>query len=883
MKEKLTYHSIDLETLTSELKSNLESGLTEKEAQIRLEKYGPNLQEKRKQKSILKIIIEQFTSPIVWLLIGAGSLAFAFGEVPEGVAIVIVIVINASIGFVMEWQAVRSMHNLLKMGRAHSKVIRDGKTKEIDSSRLVPGDLIYLEAGDLVTADARLTKQHNLAVKEAALTGESTQVSKEVTKLPEDTVLADRVNCVFKGTVITRGNAKGLVTATGNQTELGHITGLAQEAGSEVTPLDKKLNRLSRKLLWLTLVITLFIFLSGVWRGRDWLIMIETAIALAVAAIPEGLPVIATITLARGMVTLSKKNAIVKSLKAVQTLGETNVIFTDKTGTLTENEMYLDRIVIDRETISLRDEEQNINDPEKNKALIERLLRTGILCNDSSYDPEDESTTGDPIEIAILKIAVERDLQPDQIRKDYPQVKEIPFEAEIQMMGTVNQVDGEYLINVKGAPEAVIPKCTHLLDKNQEVVDFTDRDKWHQLMDELAANGFRVLCFAFRESAEEPADDFIHDLVFLGLGCFIDPPRDEVREAVESCLKAGIKVIMVTGDHPETAGYIAENVGLVKNREEAVKTHGRDLPDKMLADKDHQNLLDTHIFARTNPSQKLDLVDLYQKHNYVVGMTGDGVNDAPALKKADIGIAMGERGTEAAKEVSDIVLKDDAFSSIVLAIRQGRTIFRNIRLFVVYLLSCNLSEILVVGIASFLGIPLPLLTLQILFLNMVTDVFPALALGMSEGDEDIMTKPPRTTDEPIIPTRLWVSLLSYGMAMTIAVLGIEFYALYYMDLPDMKINNMTFYTLILVQLWNVFNLPERQASFFKNEVTKNKYIWMAILISISIVVISWFIIPVREALSLTSLNLEQWGLVAAFSLIPVILVQLFKRAFRVIV
>lgn len=876
------YHAMDPESVARQLNTGLKMGLTEKEAERRLKKYGPNQQEKKKPKAFSKILLEQFTSPIVWLLLGAGALAFSFGQIPEGIAIAVVIIVNAMIGFFMEWQAVRSMQQLLQMGHARSKVIRGGTKREMDSTRLVPGDLLYLEAGDLVTADARLIEQHNLAVKEAALTGESAPVSKHVKTLQEETVLGDRANSVFKGTVVTRGNATAVVTTTGGRTELGRITGLAQEAEAEVTPLDKKLNRLSRRLLWLTLAIIAVIFLSAVGSGRDWLIMIETSIALAVAAIPEGLPVIATITLARGMVKLSKKNAIVKSLKAVQTLGETNVIFTDKTGTLTENEMYMDRIILESGTIMLSEKEHSVS----NKTL-DVLWRTAVLCNDSAYTANDqEATTGDPIETAILKGALASGVESHMVREQYSRIREIPFESELQMMGTLDKDEHEerYLIHVKGAPEAVIPRCTRIRSADNMEVDLVQRDRWQEEMDKLASNGFRVLCFAYREAGELPKDeDFMHDLVFLGLGCFIDPARPEVKAAITSCMEAGIRVIMLTGDHPETAGYIAETVGLVEDKDKAKKVHGRDLQVLLNRDGKLTALLDAHIFARINPAQKLELVDLYQKNNYIVAMTGDGVNDAPALKKADIGVAMGLRGTEAAKEVSDIILKDDQFSSIVLAVRQGRTIFRNIRFFVVYLLSCNLSEIMVVGIASFLGLPMPLLTLQILFLNMVTDVFPALALGMSEADDEIMKRPPRDPGEPIISRKLWISMLSYGAAMTTGVLGVEFYGLYYLGLSDMTINNMTFYTLILVQLWNVFNLPERRESFYRNEVTTNGYVWVAILLSILIVVVSWSIEPVRSALSLIWLTGEQWALVLAFSVVPVLLIQLFKRGFKAIV
>lgn len=882
-----SFHDKSIDQVVSYFKTDSSEGLSDEEAQRRLEEYGYNVLKKKKQQSAWQILLEQFTTPLVWLLIAAGLLAFIFQQIPEGIAIVVVIVINTAIGFFMEWQAVRSMDELLKMGRAKTKVIRNGAVKTVDSALLVPGDLVFLEAGDLVTADARLIEEHNLAVKEAALTGESVQESKQTAELPEDIVLADRTNSVFKGTVVTRGNAKAIVVATANQTELGRISGLTQEAKKETTPLDRRLNDLSKRLIWLTLAITVLILISGVIRGREWMIMIETAIALAVAAIPEGLPVIATITLARGMVRLSKKKAIVKSLEAVQTLGETNVIITDKTGTLTENEMYLDQIVLRSGHIEIADFKGEIEDrAEEHQSGLELFLTTAVLCNDSNLveGGDGSGSTGDPIEVALLRSAQDILGDLNTLKEQYPRLAEVPFDADIKMMATAHRHQSEFLVCVKGATEVVLEKCTHELNEQGEEVDFHQRDSWLKKTDDLAGEGYRVLSFAYRQSKEEPdGQNFIHDLVFLGLGCFIDPARIEVKEAVRLCQDAGIKVIMVTGDHAETAANIAEEVGLVENRKGAVKIHGQDL----LSHKQHEpgyleRVMKSHIFARTNPAQKLHLVQLYQQNNYIVGMTGDGVNDAPALKKANIGIAMGQRGTEAAKEVADIILKDDSFSSIVLAIKQGRIIFENIRMFVVYLLSCNLSEILVVGTASFLGIPLPLLPLQILFLNMVTDVFPALALGMSEGEEGVMKAPPRAANEPVITKNLWIALISYGVGMTVAVLGIEFVGLYMLHLPDIQVNNMTFYTLILVQLWNVFNLPGAGVSFFRNAVTKNKYVWWAILLSIVIVAVSWMILPVREALSLTPLEPAAWGLILAFSVIPVVLIQFFKRVLKII-
>ena len=876
----------EAQAVAGALQTDLKEGLTEQQVRQRLVKYGPNQLKQHRTKSRLRILVDQFVSPIVWLLLVAGILAFAFGEIPEGIAIVVVILLNALIGYLMEWQAVRSMQALFKMGRARATVIRAGRRQKIDSVDLVPGDLLYLDAGDLVTADARITEQHRLTLKEAALTGESTPVHKQTHPLPAATVLADQVNMVFQGTIVSRGNARAIVVATGKQTQLGQISQLTRAAKKEATPLDKRLNHLSKNLIWLTLLITTIIFISGGIRTQfaEWLLLIETAIALAVAALPEGLPIIATITLARGMKALARENAIVKSLQAVQTLGETNVIFSDKTGTLTENTMSLELVALpehsaEKEPIVV----SQIADTNAGDERLTKLLHIGTLCNDASVATDDSGKAlGDPVDVAILRAAY-------QVRgewADRKRVGEIPFSADLKFMATVHQTGQDYLIAVKGAVEALLPHCTHTLNAAGEEVLPGNKEDWYAKADQLAQQGYRLLGFAYRRAPEEPAESQImRDLVWVGMAGFIDPAREEVTPAIAACQEAGIRVVMVTGDHPETAAHIAEKVGLVASAASTRKVHGKDVPeDTTTMDKARQDeFIEAAVFARTSPAQKLNLIELYQRSGYIVGMTGDGVNDAPALKKADVGIAMGQRGTEAAKEAADIILKDDAFSSIVLAIRQGRIIFDNIRQFVVYLLSCNLSEVLVVGTASFLGMPLPLLPLQILFLNMVTDVFPALALGMNAGASNVMQRPPRNPDEPILSRSRWVALISYGLAMTVAVLAVELVSLHYLELSDKETNNMTFYTIILVQLWNVFNLPNAHVSFWKNEVTRNTYVWLALLVSVGVVGVAWLIIPVRDVMNLVALTDPlQWGIILGFSLLPVLVVQFLKRGLRVL-
>jgi Ca2+-transporting ATPase len=875
---KETYYASDAEKVVQSLQTDSQKGLTKQEAEKRLEQYGKNVVENKQQKSAFRTLLEQFSNPIIWILIIAVALAFAYQHTLEGIAVLVVILINTLIGFFMERQAIRSMEKLRSMARSRATVLRDGHKTDIDSIDLVPGDILFLKSGDVITADARLISLNNLALKEAALTGESTQVEKTIDPLPQDTRVADRRNSVFKGTVVSRGNGVAAVISTGGDTELGKITEMAEEAKKVATPLNKKLTDLSKKLIWLTLILAAVIFLSGVIRGGDVVLMIETAIALAIASIPEGLPVISTLSLARGMLVLAKKNVIVKTLEAVQTLGETEVIFTDKTGTLTENEMHVHTIALNGTVEKIAERKDEI----KKKKEFELFLKVGVLCNNATFQTNDKAkSTGDPEEVALLRLANDLGENAAEIQKSNVRVDEIPFDSEIKMMATVNKSDDEFIVCVKGAIEETLEKCVKATE-NGEIKDHIDHEKWKKRADDLANKGLRVLSFAYRITKEKPSKErIVQDLIFLGLAGFIDPARSDVKQSIADCKKAGIKVVMVTGDHPGTANAIAREVGLASENE-IINVHGKDLQKKNDS-QEIEKILKATVFSRVDPSQKLDLVSIYQEKKIIIAMTGDGVNDAPALKKADIGIAMGIRGTDAAKESADLIINDDAFTSVVTAIKYGRMIFDNIRTFVIYLLSCNLSEIIIVAIASFFDLPMPLLPLQILFLNMITDVFPALAIGMNKGEvEIVMKRPPRKSSEPIVSKSNWISVVGYSFCLAAGVIIAEVYAMSFLKVDEKVVNNVTFYTLILAQLWNVFNMPGRETSFFKNQVTKNKHIWYALIFCAIVTIIIYLIQPVRAALSLVSLQPSVFFLVIVASLIPVALVQLLKRGIKII-
>ena len=620
-------------------------------------------------------------------------------------------------------------------------------------------------------------------------------------------------------------------------------------------------------------------------QGKDLYLMVKTAIALGIAAIPEGLPIVATIALARGMLRLAKHKVIVKKLSAVETLGQTNVIFTDKTGTLTENQLSVGKLVFNETTASVffDKSELKFEVPEQQNlvgtTVFKQLQKIAALCNNAEWNHEQKENEfiGDPLEVACLEFVEKAHGSLSNVRRDYPRINEIPFDSNSKMMGTLheNKDHENYLVCIKGAVEVVLKESDYVLTSEGKKT-FNNKQSWIERSDYLAANGLRTLAFAYSE-INEPEDQFFHNVTLVGVVGFLDPPRKEVKKAINECKTAGIRVVMVTGDHPETASNIAREIGMA-GKEKINVVHGKDL--SLSATHHHsseKDIMETDIFARVDPEQKLKLITLYQEKDNVVGMTGDGINDTPALKKADIGIAMGNRGTEAAKEVADLVLEDDSFESIVLAIRQGRGIFQNIQYFVVYLLSCNLSELLIVALAALASTAMPLMPLQILFLNMVTDVFPALALGMNREASDVMQKSPRSAKEPIIGAQSWKSIIVYALSITIAVTGVLHLSMYYFELSAGMANNLTFYTLILAQLWNVFNLPSRNHSFFKNVVTANLHIWLSLLTCIVITIIVYFIPLTNEILHLQAIDWKFLWIILPFSLLPVMLVQIVKR------
>jgi P-type Ca2+ transporter type 2C len=862
-------------TAAQQLASDSDRGLTTEEARQRLEQYGRNELVLQPLEPAWKIFLRQLLNWMVYILGAAAILAFSYGEQLEGIAILVVIGINTLIGFWMERQAQHSMEALREMTHLHARVIRGKQLTEVDAGEIVPGDLLFLEAGDIVAADARLVRQQDLKLQEAALTGESMPVSKQTAAHPETQPVADRNNLVFRGTVVTHGNGHALVFATGTQTELGKIATLTEAATPERSPLEQKLNKLTQKLIWLTLLLTAITFFVGLAYGTPLYDLIKTSTALAVAAIPEGLPIIATITLARGMLRLARHRVIVKRLNAVETLGETQYILTDKTGTLTYNQLSVNSVVLAEQTWQA-DAEQAMPTTWAQSAAFDWLRKVSMLCNNAAInrnaDGEDQRI-GDPLEVALLEFVLQHDPSARQWVTQYQREAEQPFDSDTKIMATLQRgPDGQSFIAVKGAPENVLKHCQHTLSADGSTQPL-DRERWATEEQNLAQKGLKPLGFAYASPAAS-LEEGIQNLTFIGCIGFWDAPRQEIADTLVQCHRAGIQVVMVTGDHPETARSVALATGLVKDSAATVVTGGDFATD---------GLPTTEIpliYARVAPQQKLALVDHLQSQDYVIGMTGDGVNDAPALKKADIGIAMGQRGTEAAKEAADLVLEDDSFPAIIQAIRQGRSIIRNIRYFVIYLLSCNLSELAVVITAFFAGFGTLLFPLQILFLNMVTDVFPALALGFNKEDAQIMHEPPRNRREPIITRKAWGAIVYYALAMTAAVLGLAYYSRHQLQLDALATNNLVFLALVLTQLWNVFSLPAAGTPLFDNEIVRNRYVWFATLLCLLLTWLAFSIPGLGAILHLQPLDLEAILTALAFSLLPILVIRLSKIRLR---
>jgi Ca2+-transporting ATPase len=870
------------EEVLSGLQVDPAQGLSRREIHNRRKRFGANRLREARRRRPWRILVDQFKSVVLLVLLAAAGLAFAVGELPEGIAVTAVVVINGLIGFTTEWRAVQSMEALRRMGERRVRVRREGQEREVAIDKLVPGDVVFQEGGDVVPADLRLIEANNLRVDEAALTGESVPVAKRTEPAEPDAPLAERQSMLFRGTTITEGSAEGVVVATGMETELGRIAQMAQQAEKQATPLQRRLDQLGSRLAWTVFGIAAVVALAGLAAGRPTLLMIETAIALGIAAVPEGLPIVATIALARGMWLMARRHALINRLTAVETLGATRVIFTDKTGTLTQNRMTLSRVATPagEHELNLEEDDGPTAVDRAHEPLLRRVVEIGVLCSNASLTDLDrdglpEEEQGDPTEVAMLRAGLAFGIEREALLDEKPEVREVAFDPDVMMMATFHEADDGFQVAVKGAPQAVLQVCTSLAEDGGDghrELNAEDRQRWIDRSEELADEGLRVLAVADKRADDARAEPY-DSLRFVGLVGLYDPPARGVEASIAACQRAGIRVVMVTGDQPATAQAIGRQVGLAE--EESLAVHGSDLPDAGgLSSQDREKVLRTPIFARVTPEQKLQLMQIYQEGGEIVAMTGDGINDAPALKKADIGVAMGRRGTDAAREAADMVLEDDALSSIVAAVEQGRVIFANIRKSIMFMLCTNVAEILAVAIAAVVGLPLPLKPLQILFLNVVTDVFPALALGVGKGDPRVMDRPPRHPKESLLTLGHWLAIGGWSALVGACVLGALSLATFALELDTTTSVTISFLTLAFAKLWFVLNLRDPVSPVWDNDVVRNPWVWGAIGLCAGLLLAAVYAPGLSTLLKTRPPGAAGWLCMLGMSLVPLVVGQI---------
>ncbi|NLK64529.1 MAG: cation-translocating P-type ATPase [Tissierellia bacterium] len=884
--------------ILKELNTNLSIGLSEEEAKRRIETYGKNQLEAQAKKSFLSKFAAQFADfLIIILLIAAGVSAFV-GEKEDAIIILAIVVINAALGIYQEGKAEKSVEALQKLSAPNAKVVRGGNLTVIPASDIVPGDLVVLEAGDIIPADLRLFESSNLKIEEASLTGESVPVEKDAKAKIVGTVgIGDRHNMCFSSTIVTYGRGKGVVTSTGHNTEIGNIAVKIQTYDEEDTPLQIKLNQLGKVLGTLTIAICIIVFIVGMYQKRQALNMLLTSISLAVAAIPEGLPAIVTIVLAIGMNRMAGKNAIVKKLLAVETLGATSVICSDKTGTLTQNEMtvvkaYVDDRVLDVEGIGY---EPKGNVKLKGRSIginslpnLRNLVSIGTLSNDAQLDNSTGTykIIGDPTEGAILAFAGKLGQTSEQLNMIYPRIAELPFDSGRKMMTTFHSdyIEGKVVSFTKGAPDIVISKCGKIAI-NGRIVDFNKelKDKVLSVNTKFARSALRVLSAAYKVWDRLPEqlsfEQVESDMIFVGLVGMIDPPRSEVKESIAHCRQAGIETVMITGDYKETAYAIAKELGMVENEGQAIM--GEDLNN--YSDEELKEIVKKiKVYARVSPEHKVRIVTALKENGHITSMTGDGVNDALALKKADIGVAMGITGTDVAKNTADLILTDDNFATIVNAVEEGRTIFSNIKKFVFFLLSCNIGEILLVFISIILGWEVPLLPIQLLWLNLVTDSFPAMALGVESAEPGIMKQSPRSTKEAILDKEMLGGIVFQALAISFASLLSYYWAMkmYGTGRGLIHARSVVFTTLILSELLRAFSSRSQNYTLFRIGFFTNIRMIQAVFASFMLTIVVLYIPALNEVFDVVALTILDWQLITAFSFIPLLVGELYKDLFK---
>lgn len=843
-------------------------GLTDEEVSRRREKYGYNELKEEKQKSVIMVFLEQFKDFLVIILIVAALLSAFMGKLESTIVILVVIMINGILGTVQHVKAEQSLKSLKNLSAPSAKVVRNKQTVQIPSREIVVGDILHLDAGDYISADGRILESYNLQVNESSLTGESVSIDKTSEMIAEDDIsLGDQKNMVFSGSFVTNGRAVVAVTHIGMETEIGKIAKLMSSAKEKKTPLQVSLDQFGKKLAIAIITIAIIIFGIDMFRGRDILDSLMFAIALAVAAIPEALSSIVTIVLAFGTQKMAKENAIIRKLHAVESLGSISVICSDKTGTLTQNKMTVQQIFVDGQIM----DKKNLS---LDKSLHKKFVLMSLLCNDAIT--EDKKEIGDPTEIALVQFGEEYGIDELVARKDYPRVGEVPFDSDRKLMSTVNRVFDSYKLITKGALDVLLDRVTNI-ETSQGIRPIIEDDKKAiiEANDRFSRNGLRVLGFAYKDIEENAqvsiADEY--ELTFVGLTAMMDPPREESKPAVESCIRAGIKPVMITGDHKITASAIAKQIGILLDEKEAME--GAEL--EKMTDEELINIVENvSVYARVSPEHKIRIVKAWQEKGNIVAMTGDGVNDGPALKQADIGVAMGITGTEVAKDASSMILTDDNFSTIVKAIANGRSVYANIKNSIRFLLAGNTAGIITVLYASLSALPVPFAPVHLLFINLLTDSLPAIAIGLEPQDESLMKENPRNVKEGLLNRSFLSRLLIEGLLL--AIVTIVAFTIGLETGDALVASTMAFATLCLTRLFHGFNARSSQ-SLFTIGIASNLYVVGSVVLGIILLHIVLLVEPFKRIFEVASLTNTQMYTVYMLAILPLLVIQLYRVIF----
>lgn len=892
--EKIRWDRRSVQDVLQEFRISLDAGLNTEQASENQKKYGLNQLKEANKKTFLSKVADQFKDFLILILLAASVVSFSIGEKTDAMIIVAIVIINAMLGLYQEGKAEKAIEALQKLAAPNANVIRNGVPISVPAEQLVPGDVVVLETGDIVPADLRLVESYNLQIEEASLTGESVASEKRAEDIcEEDVSLADRKNMAYASTILTYGRGKGVVVSTGHDTEIGKIAEVIQGYEEESTPLQKKLARLGKQLGIIVLAVCVVVFVIGILQNLPMLDMFMTSVSLAVAAIPEGLPAIVTVVLSLGMGKMASKHAIVKKLPAVETLGTTTVICSDKTGTLTQNEMTVVKVFVDEHILDVEGEGYEADGRichEKEEVdvetvpTLERLLEITLLANDAKLKRLENGKSGvmgDPTEGALITLANKWDMYSKDYEEAHPRKNELPFDSDRKMMTTFHEnIEKNPVVSfTKGAPDVMLSRCSYW-EKNNEIVELNEelREKISEVNQKFSKNALRVLALAYRSFEKMPeeitVDAIEKEMIFVGLVGMIDPARAEAKEAIKLCKHAGIIPVMITGDYKETAFAIGQQLGMVEDISQAMM--GTEL-EQYNAEQMREIVKDKRVYARVSPEHKVKIVTALKENGNIVAMTGDGVNDALAIKKADIGIAMGITGTDVAKNTAEVILTDDNFASIVDAVQEGRIIYSNIKKFVSFLLSCNIGEILIVLVSILMKLPVPLLPIQLLWLNLVTDSFPALALGVEKGDEDIMNQPPRDPQEPILDKKTSIRITVQSIAITIATIGAYQYGLHHFTEHSLEgARTIAFVTLILAELLRSYSARSESHTVMSIGMFSNRALTLGTVFSLFMTLIVIYIPFMRTLFHTVFLGAEEWIRIIPFALIPFVVGEVYK-------